>query len=204
MKRTKQGRFSWVKRFIQSKSMPPQKEHFKRDHIALNHRSSKSEDNSAGNSRKTARFQGKQVDDESSTNAGAQSVNFENDSRKAYSKSPSIADTSVTTRFDNASTRPMISISTISARSSTFSDHSHQTSNTVQSDHPTLFTNASTTGIPPASIMDRRDHVNRQLSMSSHLYTTNNSSNHTFNTVMSPVSVPNMTQHNDESSEVSK
>jgi hypothetical protein len=135
---------------------------------------------------------------------GNPGVNFEIDSRKVSSKSPSITEGSMINRSDNVSTLPVISMSTMSARSSTFSEGSLQsTSNTVVSEHPTLFTNASTMGIPPASIMDRRDRVNRQLSMNSHLYATNNSSNHTFNTTMSPRSDYHNLEPNDNNSMVS-
>lgn len=70
-------------------------------------------------------------------------------------------------------------------RSSTFSENSIQsTSATMASEHPTVFTNASTMGIAPASIFDRR--IQRRNGINSNLYiTSNNTSNHTLDSVHS-------------------
>lgn len=116
-----------------------------------------------------------------------------NQSVKTSSKTPSIAHDSVNTRNDNISTLPVISMSTVSVRSSTFSDHSEpSTSGTILSDHPTVYTNASTVGIPPASIMDRRERLHHPISLNNYHLAGNNNSSHTLNTATSPTSaIPN-------------
>ncbi len=116
-----------------------------------------------------------------------------NQSMKTSSKTPSIAHESINTRNDNISTLPVISMSTVSVRSSTFSENSQpSTSGTVLSDHPTLYTNASTVGIPPASIMDRRERLHHPVSLNNYHLTGHNNSSHTINTSTSPTSaIPN-------------
>jgi len=116
-----------------------------------------------------------------------------NQSVKTSSKAPSITHDSINTRTDNVSTLPVISMSTMSVRSSTFSEHSEpSTSGTIFSDHPTVYTNASTVGIPPASILDRRERLHNPISLNNYHLTGNNNSSHTVNTATTPNSnMPN-------------
>ncbi|KAH3666661.1 hypothetical protein WICMUC_005478 [Wickerhamomyces mucosus] len=99
---------------------------------------------------------------------------------------------------DNYSTLPIISLSTVSIRSSAFSEVSRpSTTGTTISDHQTVYTNSSTIAIPPASILDRnRNNFNyneRNTNRLNSFYFGNNSSNNTFLTTTSPRSI----HHND-------
>ncbi|KAH3685908.1 hypothetical protein WICPIJ_003097 [Wickerhamomyces pijperi] len=95
---------------------------------------------------------------------------------------------------DNASTIPVISLSTASIRSSTFSESSQpSTSGTIFSDNQTIYTNSSTMGIAPASIMDR----NRQQGGTQRFYFGNNLSNNTFLTFHSAARSIHTTNAND-------
>lgn len=99
-----------------------------------------------------------------------------------HSTSHSTHTKSTTTTNNNASSNlPIISTSTMSIRSSTFSENSiPSTSVTAVSDHQTVYTNSSTVGIPPASILDRARLHHRPMSLSSYpVGATSASSTHT-------------------------